>query len=180
MDAREATLKQAGLETYVKPMSPKALVDLVLGEALEAKEVEVISMDHGKNEAAEYWAGRRRALEEVLAALAGVDQTELVTEKYVKAAAQAAKDSILAWLFQSMEAYKKATQEPDLKPQAVFDDTPEAIVARGLNQAGYILEDRHGVEVERGTLDEVMAYLHRNHPYSWTFAGALGYTLRAI
>lgn len=64
--------------------------------------------------------------------------------------------------------------------QTVSARRPEEQVAQGLNRAGYILEDRHGVEVERGTLDECIAYLHRNHPFAWEFAGSLGYTLKAI
>lgn len=54
-------------------------------------------------------------------------------------------------------------------------------VADRFHQAGYILRDLRGTEVYRGTLDECMAHIHQNHPFSWHHAIAYeGYRLEAI
>jgi len=73
------------------------------------------------------------------------------------------------------------SQEPGIKPQGVYDQSDVDRVAQGFRSAGYILDDPRGVEVFRGSLDEVMAYVHQNHPFSWHNALAYqGYRLRAI
>lgn len=105
-------------------------------------------------------------------------------EAYVARAGGAAYDpypmtskSVLRTL---KDARRPKANEPDLKPQGI-DMTPEAKVARGLNSAGYILEDIGGTEVFRGSMDEIMAHIHQNHPFSWHNALAYqGYRLRAI